>query len=117
MGGGGSPFASMGGGIPGMSSGRGAKRGASASAMPGGFGMGGGGDPFAGMGMGMGMDQDHQEAPQIKDVEKQLPCSLEDLFTGTTKKLKVGARTLSGGTEEKVLSIDVKPGWKKVSNA
>ena len=39
--------------------------------------------------------------------------SLEELYTGTTKKLKVGRKMLNGKTEEKVLTIDVKPGWKK----
>lgn len=114
--GGGSPFSSMG-DMPGMSSG--SKRSAGGG-MPGGFGGGfggGGGDPFGGMG-GMGgfggMGQ-HQHS-EVKDVEKKLPCSLEDLYSGATKKLKVGAKMLNGGSEEKVLQVDVKPGWKVSSN-
>ncbi|KIS67228.1 uncharacterized protein UMAG_04332 [Mycosarcoma maydis] len=47
------------------------------------------------------------------DVEKQLPLSLQDLYTGTTKRLKVGRKLASGGSEEKILTVEVKPGWKK----
>ena len=38
--------------------------------------------------------------------------SLEDLYSGTTKHLKVGRRLLNGGTEDKVLEIQIHPGWK-----
>ncbi|KAN0064385.1 Molecular chaperone (DnaJ superfamily) [Thecaphora frezii] len=97
-------------------------------------GMGGMGSRMGGMG-GMGMDMDDDAfgggrrraggmpggfnmgggAPDAKpsDVEKQLPCALEDLYKGTTKKLKIGRRLQNGGSEEKVLTVDVKPGWKK----
>lgn len=43
---------------------------------------------------------------------KPLPISLEDLYTGTTKKLKVTKKRRSGGEEAKTLEIVVKPGWK-----
>ncbi|KAF9037682.1 DnaJ domain-containing protein [Panaeolus papilionaceus] len=36
----------------------------------------------------------------------------EDLYSGTTKHLKVGRKRLDGTTEEKVLDIKVHPGWK-----
>ncbi|KAI9007993.1 hypothetical protein BC832DRAFT_401958 [Gaertneriomyces semiglobifer] len=45
-------------------------------------------------------------------VQRQLPVSLEDLYTGTTKRLKVTRRNLNGTTSEKVLTIQIKPGWK-----
>ena len=41
-----------------------------------------------------------------------MKISLEDLYSGTTKHLKVGRRLLSGDTEERVLEIQVLPGWK-----
>ncbi len=46
-------------------------------------------------------------------MEKQLPLSLQDLYTGTTKRLKVGRKLASGGSEDKILTVEVKPGWKK----
>ncbi len=56
-------------------------------------------------------------------AEKQLPleqnlyCSLEELFVGASKKVKVARRRLNsdGKTsriEDAVLSVDVKAGWK-----
>lgn len=49
-------------------------------------------------------------------IEQPLPVTLEELFTGTTKKLKINHRVLSTNNayiqEEKILQIDVKPGWK-----
>ncbi|KAF9606266.1 hypothetical protein IFM89_024087 [Coptis chinensis] len=50
-------------------------------------------------------------------MENRLPCSLEDLYFGTTKKMRI-SRTVADmygkpGTEEEILTIDVKPGWKK----
>ncbi|OMH84946.1 DnaJ-like protein [Zancudomyces culisetae] len=53
---------------------------------------------------------------QPKEVSQQLPCTLEELYNGTTKKLKVKRRVRDamGGisTSEKILQITVKPGWK-----
>lgn len=50
-------------------------------------------------------------------VRKALPCSLEELYTGCTKKLKVTKKaydmtTKAQSTTEKILTINVKPGWK-----
>lgn len=50
-------------------------------------------------------------------VEKPLPVSLEDLFNGTTKKLKVQRKTFDPQTgkqsvEDKILSVPIKPGLK-----
>ncbi|GJJ08381.1 hypothetical protein Clacol_002595 [Clathrus columnatus] len=50
--------------------------------------------------------------PGSLEVTRPLKVSLEDLYTGTTKKLKVGRKLLSGGTEEKILEVEVQPGWK-----
>lgn len=47
-----------------------------------------------------------------KEVIHKLPCSLEDLYNGTTKKIKI-TRNINNRNETKVLEIDIKPGWKK----
>ena len=99
----------------------------------------GGGDPFAGFtrggaggpnifmnGTGLGnsfgfeaMDFENYGGKASKDppVQQDLFVSLEDLCTGCTKKLKIKKQVLSpDGTthrEEKILTIDVKPGWKE----
>jgi len=122
FGGGGNPFGGMGGmgggGMGGMGGGgmggmedlfggaggrRKASAGPGAGGMPGGFNFGG---PPPGA---------HPSAADEKpsDVEKQLPLSLQELYTGTTKRLKVGRKLASGGSEEKILTVEVKPGWKK----
>jgi len=44
-------------------------------------------------------------------VTKQLPVSLEDLYKGGTKKLKI-TRKVNGIPEEKIVEVAVKPGWK-----
>lgn len=54
-----------------------------------------------------------QEPP----IEHSLPCSLEELYKGSTRKMKI-SRTVhnAAGRPERtteILSIDVKPGWKK----
>ncbi|CAJ1973768.1 unnamed protein product [Sphenostylis stenocarpa] len=50
-------------------------------------------------------------------VESKLPCSLEELYTGSTRKMKISRKVLdaNGRTvpETEILTIDVKPGWKK----
>jgi len=45
-------------------------------------------------------------------VTRDLPVSLEDAMHGTTKKMKITRKVASDRTEEKILSIDVRPGWK-----
>ena len=49
---------------------------------------------------------------QPSEITRPLKVSLEDLYSGATKHLKVGRRLLNGGTEEKVLEIQISPGWK-----
>lgn len=98
---------------------------------------GGGGGSF---GMGMGMDDDSDDfmmgggmpggfgtgarrrGPTMQPqkppaVKRPLPISLEDLYTGTTKRLKVTRKLRDGATgrfitTDKILTINVKPGWK-----
>uniref|UniRef100_A0A5B6ZQM1 J domain-containing protein n=1 Tax=Davidia involucrata TaxID=16924 RepID=A0A5B6ZQM1_DAVIN len=50
-------------------------------------------------------------------IERNLPCSLEDLYKGTSKKMKISRDViLASGratTIEELLTIEIKPGWKK----
>ncbi|XAR66500.1 hypothetical protein NMG60_11012766 [Bertholletia excelsa] len=96
-----SPFGGMGGGS-GM---RGSSR----------FGGGMFGDDiFSSFGEGRPMSSGPRKAVPI---ENRLPCSLEELYNGTTKKMKISREIAdaSGKTfpVEEILTIDVKPGWKK----
>lgn len=77
-------------------------------------------DPFAafsGMGGGgfsnIGGGQRTQDPPVIYDLQ----VSLEEVLKGVTKKMKITRKVLNpdgrtAKSEDKVLSIDVKPGWK-----
>ncbi|KAI0255150.1 hypothetical protein BJV78DRAFT_1273736 [Lactifluus subvellereus] len=47
------------------------------------------------------------------EITRPLKLSLEDLYSGTTKHMKVARRKLDGTTEEKVLEIAVQPGWRQ----
>ncbi|XP_069126647.1 dnaJ homolog subfamily B member 4-like [Argopecten irradians] len=78
-------------------------------------------DPFGFGGQGM---HGHHMGPNVRGRKRQDPAvvkdlhvSLEDIHRGTTKKLKITRRVLNpdGKTtriEDKILTIDVKPGWK-----
>ncbi|KAK4787607.1 hypothetical protein SAY86_011440 [Trapa natans] len=50
-------------------------------------------------------------------IESNLPCSLEELYAGSTRKMKISRTVMDGNGraihETEILSIDVKPGWKK----
>ncbi|KAF7026415.1 hypothetical protein CFC21_038520 [Triticum aestivum] len=50
-------------------------------------------------------------------VETKLACTLEELYTGVTKNMKISRNVVDSSgrtkTESEVLSIEVKPGWKK----
>ena len=59
----------------------------------------------------MGRSHRRQDPP----IEKDLFVSLEDVLKGCTKKLKVTRKVSDGSTvrtEDKILCIDVKKGWK-----
>lgn len=50
-------------------------------------------------------------------LKRTLPLTLEELYLGTTKKLKVTRRLIDRNTKrvvsgEKILTVEVKPGWK-----
>ncbi|KAF8389017.1 hypothetical protein HHK36_025702 [Tetracentron sinense] len=50
-------------------------------------------------------------------VESKIPCSLEELYTGSTRKMKISRNVIDANgrlvLESEILTIDVKPGWKK----
>ncbi|KAF5744094.1 dnaJ subfamily B member 4-like [Tripterygium wilfordii] len=73
-------------------------------------------ESFGGGGVGGGGARGgvSRKAPPI---ENRLPCTLEELYKGTTKRMKISRELLdaSGKTMpvEEILTIEVKPGWKK----
>lgn len=97
---------------------------------------GGGGDPFASFGdfddddddygggrFGFGARPRHSAAAGSGAGGKPAPaiyplrCTLEELYTGCTKKIKVtrklmDPRTHQSTPSEKIISVAVKPGWK-----
>ncbi|XP_044226705.1 dnaJ homolog subfamily B member 13 [Thunnus albacares] len=55
---------------------------------------------------------------QDSPIERDLHLSLDDLFHGCTKKIKISRRVMNedgftSSIRDKILSIDVKPGWKE----
>lgn len=94
----------------------------------GGFGMGGsggGGDDFgfggfgggAPGGFGGGMPggfggHSARSRPEPDTVTISLPVSLEDMYHGGVKKMKLNRKGINGTKESKVMSINIKPGWK-----
>ena len=85
-----------------------------------------GGGPMGGMGMGMGMDgmdgmggMGGRRGPRkAEPVRRQLNCTLEELYSGATKRIRVTRQRLnpdnqSTREEAKVLEIQVRRGWKK----
>uniref|UniRef100_A0A0D9WCA7 J domain-containing protein n=1 Tax=Leersia perrieri TaxID=77586 RepID=A0A0D9WCA7_9ORYZ len=54
---------------------------------------------------------------QAPAIERQLACSLEDLYKGATKKMKISRDVIGAAGKptnlEEILTIDIKPGWKK----
>ncbi|KAI9501616.1 hypothetical protein BX070DRAFT_236505 [Coemansia spiralis] len=75
------------------------------------FGFGGGGGARGGGGGGSGLS-----TRRPREVTRPLACTLEEIYSGCTKKLKVTRRIRGAGSaitsSEKVLQVNVKPGWK-----
>ncbi|PGH13954.1 hypothetical protein AJ79_03369 [Helicocarpus griseus UAMH5409] len=88
------------------------------SFLGGGFGAGGG--PRArrkGAGAGMNGARGRAPTPEVTTVERPLELTLEDLFTGVHKRMKIKRKTFDERTgkrsvEDKILEFDVKPGLK-----
>lgn len=71
-------------------------------------------EPFGQQSMFGGGPRQKRQDPAIV---RELLVSLEDILTGTTKKLKITRKVLNPDqrttrSEDKILTIDVKPGWK-----
>lgn len=80
-------------------------------------GQSGGVGPNMGMGGSGGGGGASKKKAQDPPIYHDLLVSLEDISTGTTKKMKISRKVLgadgrSTHLEDKVLTIDVKPGWK-----
>ena len=54
--------------------------------------------------------------PEVTTVEKSLPVTLEELFKGGKKKMKIRRKTFDDSgkrrVEEKILEMEIKPGYK-----
>lgn len=54
---------------------------------------------------------------QDPPIEHALPCTLEELYKGTSKRMKISRNVAEAsgrsGRVEETLAVDVKPGWKK----
>lgn len=77
-----------------------------------------GGGPFRSQSFNFpGHDMDERKGkPQDDAIEHDLYVTLEDVLKGTTKKMKISRKVLQpDGTtkkQDKLLTINVKPGWK-----
>ncbi|EME81735.1 uncharacterized protein MYCFIDRAFT_215466 [Pseudocercospora fijiensis CIRAD86] len=93
---------------------------AGAGGMPGGFaGFGGGMGGRPGGGRTASGFSNRRREPEVETtvVEKPLPVSLEDIYNGVTKKLKVQRKTYDSqsgkqSVEDKILSVPIKRGLK-----
>jgi len=60
--------------------------------------------------------QARPQTPEVTVVERQLPVSLEDMYKGAHKKMKIKRKTYNQQgqrtTEDKILEMDIKPGLK-----
>ncbi|KAL8158527.1 hypothetical protein V2J09_000064 [Rumex salicifolius] len=109
------PFGGMGGGGGGGGGMRGTRRfsgGMFGDNIFSSFGENGGGG-----GGGGAEAMNHGVIRKAPPIENKLSCSLEELYKGTTKKMKISREIadVSGKTipVEEILTIDIKPGWKK----
>lgn len=80
-------------------------------------GMGGGrARRGGGAGFGSSPRQARPQSPETRVVEKDLPVSLEDLFKGTKKKMKINRKKFDAKgqqvKEDKILEMDIKAGLK-----
>ncbi|KAK9819082.1 hypothetical protein WJX81_006681 [Elliptochloris bilobata] len=98
----------MGGGMPGM--------GGMGGGMPGMGGMGGGMPGMSGFGGMPGGATPSTSGRKDAPIEHSINCTLEELYKGTTKRLKISRSVMDGsGNSQRVqetLSVDIRPGWK-----
>lgn len=82
-----------------------------------GFGSGRGRGPRGSGGMESVFGQAQSRSQRPEKLKRQLECTLEQLYTGCVKKLKITRKVYDASSqqlreEQKVLEISVKPGWK-----
>ena len=73
-------------------------------------------DGFSSFGGLKGRSQPKQDPP----IERELALTLEEVFNGSVKKMKISRKVLNEdgrttSTREKILTITVKRGWKEGS--
>ncbi|RYP56850.1 hypothetical protein DL771_011554 [Monosporascus sp. 5C6A] len=77
-----------------------------------------GADPFGASGAGGG-GVPREATPEVTTVERSLPVTLEELYNGVTKKMKIKRKTFDETgkrtTTDQVLEVPIKPGLKKGS--
>jgi len=60
--------------------------------------------------------QPRPQTPEVSVIERDLPVTLEELFKGTHKRMKIKRKTFNAQgqrtTEDKILDMDIKPGLK-----
>ncbi|KAL2543920.1 DNAJ heat shock family protein [Forsythia ovata] len=81
------------------------------------------GGPFGGFGTTSNIFRNYSDGTGASmpkkppPVESKLPCSLEELYAGSTRKMKISRQVVDANgrlvSETEILTIDVKPGWKK----
>ena len=64
-----------------------------------------------------GSSRRRERSPEVTTVERPLPLTLEELYKGTQKKMKIRRKTYDQQThvqnvEDKILDIGIKPGYK-----
>lgn len=68
---------------------------------------------------GFGEARQREHTPEISTVERPLPLSLEELYNGVTKKMKIKRKTFDETGKrvqtDQILEVPIKPGLKKGS--
>lgn len=74
---------------------------------------------FGGSGGGGGDDRqgDNQKDDRLMAAENKLVCSLEELYKGSKRKMRVSRTVIDDSgfpkTIDEVLAVEIKPGWRK----
>ena len=76
-----------------------------------------GGDAGGGGGANGRFPRRQQQPAEVSTIDRNLPITLEQLFKGGTKKLKIQRKTHDPATgrrrlEDKILEVEIKPGYK-----
>lgn len=76
----------------------------------------GGQNPFAGSSTSMNGSRNRGHTPEVTTVERPLPLTLEELFKGTHKKMKIQRKTFDENGKQarsdRILEMTIKPGLK-----